>query len=71
MDPFRIIVRVLIAYSFMLLLLRICGKRTVRHATAFDFVLSLIVGDLVDDLLWAEVSAAKFFVATSVLTIAH
>jgi len=70
-DPVRILVRVVVAYAFALLLLRISGNRTVRHASAFDFVLSIVIGDLFDDLFWGEVSAAKFFVATGALTVTH
>jgi uncharacterized membrane protein YcaP (DUF421 family) len=67
MDPFRIGVRCLIAYVFLLVVMRLAGKRVVRHANAFDFVLALIVGDLVDDALWSEVPVAQFVVATATL----
>lgn len=67
MDPFRIAVRCLIAYIFLLVVMRLAGKRVVRHANAFDFVLALIVGDLVDDALWSEVPVAQFVVATATL----
>jgi uncharacterized membrane protein YcaP (DUF421 family) len=67
MDPSRIGVRCLIAYVFLLVVMRLAGKRVVRHANAFDFVLALIVGDLVDDALWSEVPVAQFVVATATL----
>lgn len=67
MDPGRILVRALFAYAAFLLLLRISGKRTVGQATPFDFTLSLIVGDLFDDLFWADVSASQFVVAVGAL----
>jgi uncharacterized membrane protein YcaP (DUF421 family) len=67
MDPCRIGVRCLIAYVFLLVVMRLAGKRVVRHANAFDFVLALIVGDLVDDALWSEVPVAQFVVATATL----
>jgi uncharacterized membrane protein YcaP (DUF421 family) len=47
------------------------GKRLVRHASPFDFTLSLILGDMIDDLLWAEVDASVFVVAVSVLMLIH
>jgi uncharacterized membrane protein YcaP (DUF421 family) len=67
MDPLRIAIRCLMAYVFLLALLRLAGKRTVREGTAFDFVLSLIMGDLIDDPIWSEVPVAQFVVATTTL----
>ena len=52
--------RALIAYVYLLLMTRMSGKRVVSQATPFDLLVSLIVGDLVDDALWAEVSVSKF-----------
>jgi len=66
-DPGRIFVRALFAYATFLLLLRISGKRVVGQATPFDFTLSLIVGDLFDDLFWADVSAGQFVAAVGAL----
>jgi uncharacterized membrane protein YcaP (DUF421 family) len=60
MDLWRIAVRVLVAYIYLLVMTRASGKRIVRQATPFDLIVSLIVGDLIDDALWAEVSVAKF-----------
>lgn len=71
MDPGPIAVRCLFAYLVLLALLRSSGKRTVAEGAAFDFVLALVIGDLVDDLLWAEVSAATFVAAAGSLVVAH
>lgn len=60
MDPLRIAVRALVAYAYLLVLTRVSGKRVVNQATPFDFVVALIIGDLVDDCIWAEVSVPKF-----------
>lgn len=67
----HIAVRAVFGYVVLLALLRASGKRTVAQGTPFDFVLALILGDMVDDLLWAEVPAAGFVVAVSTLTLAH
>jgi uncharacterized membrane protein YcaP (DUF421 family) len=67
MDPLRLIVRCLFAYAFLLFMLRIGGKRTIHEGTAFEFVLALVVGDLVDDAIWSEVPVAQFAVATATL----
>jgi uncharacterized membrane protein YcaP (DUF421 family) len=70
-EPHRIAVRAVFAYVVLLALLRASGKRTVAQGTAFDFVLALVLGDMVDDLVWAEVSAARFTVGAGMLTLAH
>jgi uncharacterized membrane protein YcaP (DUF421 family) len=67
MDPFRTGLRALVAYLILLFLLRISGKRTVKQGSPFDFVLALIVGDLIDDAIWAEVPIAQFVVASATL----
>jgi uncharacterized membrane protein YcaP (DUF421 family) len=67
MDLLRIAVRCLITYIFLLVVMRLAGKRVVRHAESFDFVLALILGDLVDDALWSEVPVAQFVIATATL----
>jgi uncharacterized membrane protein YcaP (DUF421 family) len=64
MELHKIAVRALFAYVVLLALLRYSGKRVVSEAGARDFVVALIIGDLVDDLLWAEVGAAEFAAAT-------
>jgi uncharacterized membrane protein YcaP (DUF421 family) len=70
-DPLRLIVRVVVAYVVMLVLIRWTGKRTIRHGNTLEFTIALVVGDLVDDMVWAEVAASQFLVAASVLTVAH
>jgi uncharacterized membrane protein YcaP (DUF421 family) len=60
MDLGRIAVRAIVAYVYLLVVTRASGKRVVSQATPFDFVVALIIGDLIDDALWAEVSMARF-----------
>jgi uncharacterized membrane protein YcaP (DUF421 family) len=67
MDPLRIAVRALAAYLFLLAGTRLSGKRTLAQVTVVQFVLALVIGDMVDDLLWAEVPAATFVAATGTL----
>lgn len=71
MEPLGIAARAALSYSVLLLLVRLAGKRTVRQSTALDFAIALIVGDLVDDMIWAEVSAAQFIVACTALFALH
>jgi uncharacterized membrane protein YcaP (DUF421 family) len=67
MELHKILIRVAVTYVFMMLMLRLSGKRTLAQGAPFDFVLAIMAGDLVEDLIWAEVTAAKFFVAVGVL----
>lgn len=67
MDPLRIAVRALVAYVFALVLTRLSGHQTVKQADATTFVVALIIGDMFDDLLWAEVPAAQFVVGVGTL----
>jgi uncharacterized membrane protein YcaP (DUF421 family) len=70
-DPLRIVVRVVFMWVVMQLLVRLSGKKTVNQGTPFDFALAVILGDLMDDLMWAEVAASQFVVATGVLMLVH
>lgn len=67
MDLGSIATRALAAYLFLLALLRLAGKRSVRQGTTFDFVLALVLGDLIDDAIWSEVPMAQFVVAAGTL----
>lgn len=71
MDPLRLAARVVFAYVTLLVLVRVGGKRVVKHASAFEFTLSLILGDMVDDLLWGDVDASAFVVGVGVLLLLH
>lgn len=64
MDLGRIAARAAIVYVYLLVMARISGKRVVGQSTPFDFLVALIIGDLVDDALWAEVPLARFGAAT-------
>ncbi len=39
------VIRSAVIYLFLLLVLRIAGKRTIAHITTFDFVLLLVIGE--------------------------
>jgi uncharacterized membrane protein YcaP (DUF421 family) len=71
MDPARIIVRVLFAYVWALILVRLSGKRTIRQADVPSFVVAVVIGDMFDDLFWAEVSFAQFVTGLGALMVAH
>ncbi len=51
----------------LLVLVRASGKQSIRQGTTFQFVIALVIGDMIDDVIWAEVSLAKFLVAVVTL----
>jgi len=71
MDPARIAFRALTAFAYLLVLLRLAGKRAVAQGSPFDFVLALMLGELTDKFLSARVPAAQFVVATGTLALLH
>lgn len=71
MDPLRIIVRVAFAFVFALILVRLSGRRVVHEADASSFVVAVIIGDMFDDLFWAEVPAAEFVAGVGTLMFVH
>jgi uncharacterized membrane protein YcaP (DUF421 family) len=71
MDPFRIVVRVVCAYVWALVLVRISGHRTIQQADVQSFILAVVLGDMFDDMFWAEVSAAQFATGAGTLVLTH
>ena len=69
MSPLHVAVRTLVAYLFLLALLRLSGKRLVAEATGMQLVLAILIGDLVDDAMFGAVPFAQFIVAASSLTL--
>jgi uncharacterized membrane protein YcaP (DUF421 family) len=64
-------IQCLAAYFYLLVVLRLAGKRSLTRATPFDLVLSLAMGDLVDNAIWREIPLAHFFVAVATLAAAR
>jgi uncharacterized membrane protein YcaP (DUF421 family) len=71
MDPLRLVVRTAFAFVFILVLLRLSGKRTVKQGDLASFAVALIIGDMFDDLIWAEVAASQFVVGVGTLVSLH
>ncbi|HEY9088054.1 MAG TPA: DUF421 domain-containing protein [Anaerolineaceae bacterium] len=65
MDPQELLLiafRSTIVYFAVLIVIRILGKREVGSLTAFDLVVSLIIGEGVDEAIYGDVTMAKFLV---------
>lgn len=71
MELHRIAIRAFFVYLILLGLIRASGKRTLAQATPFDFVLTLILGDMIDDALWAEVPITRFIAGAGGLLVMH
>ncbi len=71
MDLLRIIVRVVFAYVLVLAFTRISGHRTMRQNDLPSFVIAVVIGDLFDDVIWAEVPVSQFAVAVATLFLMH
>jgi uncharacterized membrane protein YcaP (DUF421 family) len=71
MDPLRIAVRAAFVFVTLFALVRFSGKRTVKQGSPFDFTVALILGDMADDVAFAEVALSQFVIASGTLLVAH
>ncbi|HYH08804.1 MAG TPA: YetF domain-containing protein [Thermoanaerobaculia bacterium] len=62
--------RGLLVYAFMLVVIRVLGKRTVGNFTAFDLLVALMLGEVVDEIIYGDVDIAQGFVAIGVVALA-
>jgi uncharacterized membrane protein YcaP (DUF421 family) len=63
--------RVGVMYLYVLAVVRLSGKRTLGALSPQDFVVTLIIGDLFDDVFWKEVPLANGLVAISTIIACH
>jgi uncharacterized membrane protein YcaP (DUF421 family) len=66
-----IILRVSVMYLYALALVRISGKQSLGQLTPMDFIVTLIIGDLFDDVFWAEVPLVQGMVGFATIILAH
>ena len=62
--------RGLLVYAVMLVVIRVLGKRTVGNFTAFDLLVALMLGEVVDEIIYGDVSLAQGFTAVLVIAAA-
>ena len=67
MDPMRIIVRAIFAYVYLLVVVRISGKKMLANQSSVDFVLALIFADVIDNAVWGQVPVSEFVVASATM----
>jgi uncharacterized membrane protein YcaP (DUF421 family) len=66
MDPSELILtsaRALAVYVLMLIVIRALGKRTVGNFSAFDLLVALMLGELVDEIIYGDVQFLQGTVA--------
>jgi uncharacterized membrane protein YcaP (DUF421 family) len=71
LDLTGIIFRVSLMYVYALTLVRISGKQSIGQLAAMDLVVTLIIGDLFDDVFWAEVPLVQGLVGFGTVVLAH
>lgn len=57
-------------YILMLLVIRLMGKRTVGMFTAFDLLVALMLGEVVDEIIYGDVTFSQGAVAIGVIALA-
>lgn len=60
-------VRAFAIYVVMLIVVRALGKRTVGNFAAFDLLVALMLGELIDEIIYADVSFLEGVVAIAVI----
>ena len=59
--------RATIIYVFLLVVVRLLGKRTVGSATAFDFMVALILSEVVDEPIYGDVPLVQGLLVIAVV----
>jgi uncharacterized membrane protein YcaP (DUF421 family) len=62
--------RGLLVYAVMLVVIRVLGKRTVGNFTAFDLLVALMLGEVVDEIIYGDVTIAQGLTAILVVAAA-
>lgn len=62
--------RGLLVYVVMLFVIRVLGKRTIGNFTAFDLLVALMLGEVVDEIIYGDVTLAQGFTAIFVVAAA-
>jgi uncharacterized membrane protein YcaP (DUF421 family) len=63
--------RALAVYAFMLVVIRLLGKRTVGNFTAFDLLVALMLGEVVDEIIYGDVTLLQGGLAIAVVALAQ
>ena len=58
-------------YVLVLIVIRLLGKRAVGNFSAFDLLVALMIGEVVDEIIYAEVSFLQGVIPIIVIAILH
>lgn len=61
--------RGVLVYVVMLIVIRLLGKRTIGNFTAFDLLVALMLGEVVDEIIYGDVTIAQGMVAILVIAL--
>jgi uncharacterized membrane protein YcaP (DUF421 family) len=64
-------VRASFVYVFLLVVVRLLGKREIGATSAFDLVVALILGEVVDEIIYGDVTILQGVVAIMVVAVWH
>lgn len=63
--------RATFVYFFLLLIIRVLGKREIGATSAFDLIVALILGEVVDEIIYGDVTILQGVVAILVVAMWH
>ena len=63
--------RALAVYALMLAVIRFLGKRTVGNFTAFDLLVALMLGEVVDEIIYGDIAFSQGLVAVGAIALAQ
>ena len=72
MEPSQLLMtaaRTLAVYLMVLVLLRITGKREIGNFSPFDLLVALMLGEIVDEAIYGDVSFAQFALAAGMIAL--
>lgn len=74
MEPTELIwtaLRASFVYLFLLVVVRLLGKREIGATSAFDLVVALILGEVVDEIIYGDVTILQGVIAIVVTAVWH
>jgi uncharacterized membrane protein YcaP (DUF421 family) len=66
-----IALRATFVYFYLLIIVRVLGKREIGNSTAFDLIVALMLGDVVDEVIYGDVTIAQGAVAMAIIGVWH
>lgn len=64
-------VRATFVYFYLLIVVRLLGKREIGASSAFDLLVALMLGDVVDEVIYGDVTIAEGAVAIAIIGVWH